>query len=130
MAIVLFGADNILALFGPAFIDQKWTLITLALGTAFYAAGGPASSVLMIAGHERRYPLIVAANIILRFIGFAILIPLFGLLGAALAATLSLVIVTVTLNILCRRWLGLDPSVLFLFRKQPTTLPQQASRAS
>lgn len=130
IALVLFGADEILALFGPSFIAQKWTLITLALGTAFYAAGGPASSVLMIAGHERRYPWIVAANIVLRFIGFAIFIPIFGLWGAALAASISLAIVTIVLNVLCRRWLRLDPSVLFLFRKRPATLPEATTRAS
>jgi O-antigen/teichoic acid export membrane protein len=122
ITIVLFGADKILALFGPDFATQKWTLITLALGTAFYAAGGPASAVLMIAGHERRYPFIVAANITLRFIGFAIFIPIFGLWGAALAASSSLAIVTIVLNVLCRRWLGIDPSVLFLFRKRPATV--------
>lgn len=123
ITLVLFGADKILALFGPDFVAQKWTLITLALGTAFYAAGGPASSVLMIAGHEKRYPFIVAANITLRFIGFAIFIPIFGLWGAALAASTSLAIVTIVLNVLCRRWLGIDPSVLFLFRKRPAAVP-------
>jgi O-antigen/teichoic acid export membrane protein len=130
IALLLLGADYILALFGPDFVAQKWTLITLALGTAFYAAGGPAPSVLQIAGQERRYPFIVASNILLRFIGFAIFIPLFGLWGAALAASTSLAIVTIVLNVLCRRWLGLDPSVLFLFRKPPAALRDAASRAS
>jgi hypothetical protein len=85
--------------------------------------------VLQIAGQERRYPFIVASNIALRFIGFAIFIPLFGLWGAALAAATSLAIITIVLNVLCRRWLGLDPSVLFLFRKPPA-LPAAASRVS
>jgi len=123
LALLLLGADKVLALFGPHFVAQKSTLITLALGTAFYAAGGPAPSVLQIAGQEHRYPWIVASNIMLRFIGFAVFIPLFGLWGAALAASTSLAIVTIVLNVLCRRWLGLDPSVLFLFRKPPATLP-------
>ena len=129
-AILGFGAGTILGLFGPAFVAQKWTLIVLAAGTALYAAGGPASSILMIAGHEARYPWIVAANIALRFLGFAIFIPLFGLQGAALAAATSLGIVTIALNILCRRWLGLDPSVLILFRKSPMQLAPDAPTIS
>ena len=129
-AILGFGAETILGLFGPAFVAQKWTLILLATGTALYAAGGPASSVLMIAGHEARYPWIVAANIALRFLGFAIFIPLFGLQGAALAAATSLGLVTIALNILCRRWLGLDPSVLILFRKSPMQLAPDAPTIS
>jgi O-antigen/teichoic acid export membrane protein len=116
-AVIAFGAEPILGLFGPSFVAQKWTLIILATGTALHAAGGPAAAILMISGHEGRYPLIVAANIILRFTGFAILIPLFGLQGAALATAISLAIVAVALNVLCRRWVGLDPSILILFRK-------------
>jgi O-antigen/teichoic acid export membrane protein len=122
ITIVVLGAEWVLGLFGPAFVTQKWTLIILATGTALYAAGGPASSVLMIAGHQARYPWIVAANIALRFTGFAILIPIYGLQGAAAAAAISLGVVAITLNILSRRWLGLDPSVLILFRKRPLQL--------
>jgi O-antigen/teichoic acid export membrane protein len=128
--ILGFGAETILGVFGSDFVAQKWTLIILATGTAFYAAGGPASSVLMIAGHEGRYPWIVAANIALRFLGFAIFIPLFGLQGAALAAATSLGIVTIVLNILCRRWLGLNPSVLILYSKPPMALAPNAPPAS
>jgi O-antigen/teichoic acid export membrane protein len=117
VAIIGFGAEPILALFGPNFIAQKWTLIILTAGTAMYAAGGPASAILMIAGFQARYPLIVAANIAIRFIGFAVLIPIWGLPGAALSATLSLGIVTVALNVLCRRWVGVDPSVLSLLAR-------------
>jgi len=119
LAVIAFGAGPILALFGPAFVAQKWTLIILATGTALAAAGGPAAAVLMIAGHEGRYPIIIAANILLRFTGFAILIPMFGLPGAALATAISLGLVAIALNVLCRRWAGIDPSILILFRKLP-----------
>jgi O-antigen/teichoic acid export membrane protein len=119
LAVIAFGAEPILGLFGPAFVAQKWTLVILAAGTALYAAGGPASAILMIAGHEGRYPVIVAANMILRFSGFAILIPQLGLQGAALSTAISLGIVAVAQNVLCRRWVGVDPSILILFRKSP-----------
>jgi hypothetical protein len=59
---------------------------------------------------------------ILRFTGFAILIPILGLQGAALSTTISLAIVAVALNVLCRRWVGLDPSILILFRKPRGTI--------
>jgi O-antigen/teichoic acid export membrane protein len=121
-AVIVFGAEPILGLFGPSFIAQKWTLIILATGTALSAAGGPAAAILMIAGHEGRYPLIVAANILLRFLGFAILIPILGLEGAALSTAISLAVIAIALNVLCRRWVGLDPSILILFRKSPDPL--------
>jgi hypothetical protein len=71
----------------------------------------------MIAGFEGRYPWILAGSIALRLVGFIDLIPFFGLMGAAMAATLSLLIMTVTMNVLCRRWTGIDPSVLAVVRK-------------
>ncbi|MDB5653701.1 MAG: hypothetical protein JWQ94_1314 [Tardiphaga sp.] len=122
VAVIGFGAEPILALFGPNFVAQKWTLIILTAGTAMYAAGGPAAAILMIAGFQARYPLIVAANIGLRFIGFAVLIPVWGLQGAAISAALSLGVVTVVLNVLCRRWVGVDPSVLNLIGKPTAAL--------
>lgn len=117
LAVIVLGATTILGMFGPTFVDYKWTLFILTAGTALSALGGPAAAVLLIAGHEARYPWIIGSNMVLRFIGFAILIPMFGLNGAALSTAASLVTVTIVLNALCRRWVGIDPSVLVLFRK-------------
>lgn len=116
MAVVVFGAEFLLGFFGPAFAHQHWALIVLVAGTSIYAAGGPAPAVLLIAGHEGKYPFILVANIVLRLAGFAVLIPLFGLMGAAFAATGSLLLTSVALNVLCRRWTGIDPSVLGIVR--------------
>ncbi|MCR6735914.1 MAG: polysaccharide biosynthesis C-terminal domain-containing protein [Afipia sp.] len=121
VAIIGFGGDTILGLFGPTFASYKWTLFILTTGTALFALGGPAAAVLLIAGHEARYPWIVGSNMVLRFIGFAILIPMFGLQGAAVSTAASLVIVTIVLNALCRRWVGVDPSVLILVRRSKRT---------
>jgi O-antigen/teichoic acid export membrane protein len=114
--VIWLGAPYLLGLFGPAFEAQQWVLIVLALGTAFQAAGGPAGAILQLTGHEGGYVPVVAANVVLRFLGFVIFIPWLGVLGAAVSATLALAIATVALNLLCRRRTGVDPSVLVLFR--------------
>jgi O-antigen/teichoic acid export membrane protein len=112
ISAVVFGAHTLLGFFGPSFAQQHWVLIVLVAGTSIYAAGGPAPAVLLICGHENKYPFVLAGNIILRLAGFAILIPSLGLIGAAIAATASLLVTTVILNVICRRWTGIDPSVL------------------
>jgi len=117
LLVVWVGGGMLLGLFGPSFAGEKWTLLVLVTGTSLYAAGGPAPAILMIAGFEGRYPWILAGSIALRLVGFIVLIPFFGLMGAAMAATLSLLIMTVTMNVLCRRWTGIDPSVLAVVRK-------------
>jgi O-antigen/teichoic acid export membrane protein len=116
LVLIWIGAPYLLGLFGPAFVEQKWTLIVLALGTAFLAAGGPAAAIIQLTGRESSYVPVVAANVGLRLLGFIILIPWLGVLGAAAAATLALTVTTIALNVICRRWTGVDPSILVLLR--------------
>jgi Na+-driven multidrug efflux pump len=65
----------------------------------------------------------------LRLVGFLILIPWLGVLGAALSATLSLAMATVALNWLCRRRTGVDPSILVLLRFSPWKAKPRAAPA-
>jgi O-antigen/teichoic acid export membrane protein len=128
LLIFTLGASELLGLFGAAFVAYKWTLIVLVVGTAIQAAGGPAATILMLTGHEGIYIPVVAGNVALRLLGFLILIPPFGVLGAAMACTISLVVATIALNLLCRHRTGLDPSVFILLRrigfaKFATTVP-------
>jgi hypothetical protein len=48
----------------------------------------------------------------------AIRIDQFFLLASA-SIGIALVVQILALNVLCRRWVGLDPSILILFRKSP-----------
>ena len=73
-------------------------------------------------GHEGKYVPVVAANVVLRLVGFAVLIPWFGVLGAAISATASLALATIALNLLCRRLTRVDPSILVLARLGPSKL--------
>jgi len=116
LVIVWVGAPYLLGLFGPHFAAQQWVLIVLALGTAIQAAGGPSAAILQLTGHEGEYVPVVAANVVLRLIGFLVLIPWLGVLGAAISATVSLALATIALNVLCRRRTGVDPSILALSR--------------
>ncbi|MCA6101398.1 polysaccharide biosynthesis C-terminal domain-containing protein [Bradyrhizobium sp. WSM 4400] len=120
LVIVWVGAPYLLGLFGPHFAAQQWVLIVLAIGTAFQAAGGPSAAVLQLTGHERDYVPVVAANVALRLLGFVVLIPWLGVLGAAISATVSLVVATIALNVLCRRRTGVDPSILVLSHLWPS----------
>ncbi|MBR1160295.1 polysaccharide biosynthesis C-terminal domain-containing protein [Bradyrhizobium elkanii] len=120
LVIVWVGAPHLLGLFGSHFAAQQWVLIVLAIGTAFQAAGGPSAAVLQLTGHERDYVPVVAANVALRLLGFVVLIPWLGVLGAAIAATVSLVVATIALNVLCRRRTGVDPSILVLSHLWPS----------
>jgi O-antigen/teichoic acid export membrane protein len=114
LPVISIGAPYLLGLFGAHFAVQKWVLIVLSIGTAIQAAGGPAAAILQLTGHEGKYIPVVAANVVLRLLGFVVLIPWLGVLGAAISATVSLTLATIALNVLCRRRTGVDPSILVL----------------
>ena len=116
LLLIWIGGSYLLNLFGPHFAAQHWVLIVLGIGTAIQAAGGPSAAILQLTGHERDYVPVVAANVALRLVGFLVLIPWLGVLGAAISATVSLALATIALNILCRRRTGVDPSILVLLR--------------
>src|SRR6202012_5928393 len=130
LPIIWIGAPYLLGLFGAHFAAQKWVLIVLAIGTAIQAAGGPAAAILQLTGHEGKYIPIAAANVVLRLLGFVILIPYLGVLGAAISATVSLALATIALNVFCRQQTGVDPSVLVLARFRPTKTQTFAVRAA
>jgi O-antigen/teichoic acid export membrane protein len=130
LVLVWIGAPYLLGLFGPHFAAQQWVLIVLALGTAIQAAGGPAAAILQLTGHEGEYVPVVAANVVLRLVGFLVLIPWLGVLGAAISATVSLALTTIALNVLCRRRASVDPSILALSRLVSSKAPGYAVRAA
>jgi O-antigen/teichoic acid export membrane protein len=117
LLVLTLGASELLGLFGAAFTAHKWTLIVLVIGTAIQAAGGPAANILLLTGHEGIYIPVIGGNVALRLVGFVVLIPPLGVLGAAIACAASLVVTTIALNALCRQRTGLDPSVLILLRR-------------
>jgi O-antigen/teichoic acid export membrane protein len=129
LAIIWIGAPHLLGLFGSHFTEQQWVLIVLAIGTAIQAAGGPSAAILQLTGHEGGYVPVVAVNVVLRLVGFLVLIPWLGVLGAAISATVSLALATIVLNVLCRRRTGVDPSILVLFRFSSWKAKVRAVRA-
>jgi O-antigen/teichoic acid export membrane protein len=83
-------AEPVLGFFGPEFKQAELPLKILAVGHLVNAATGPAGYILGLTGHHddsaRVFGVAAAANIILN----AILIPPFGMVGAAAATALTM----------------------------------------
>ena len=96
----------ILGLFDPAFVGAFPAMMVLSLGFLVRAAAGPVEFLLAAAGDQaaaaRIYMLGALANIALNLL----LIPYFGLLGAAAATTVSVILVTALLVIRAWRRVG------------------------
>ena len=92
---MIFFSDTILRFFGEAYIIGSSALIILALGQMINAIVGANGSILSMCGHER---LLLKNNIsmaIMNIIFNAILIPKFGILGAAIATGFSIATINI-----------------------------------
>jgi O-antigen/teichoic acid export membrane protein len=114
LAVVFAGGDFLLMIFGKSYADQHGILIVLSIGSAVAALGGPAMYVLLLTGHEALYSRVVVIGLVLRVIALVVLVPRFGAIAAAFSWTACLIGTTIALNAVCRRFVGIDPSVLTL----------------
>ncbi len=118
LIVIFAGGKLLLAAFGTPYTLAYPALILMAAGAAIGALAGPAQHILLLTGHEGVYPRIMAAGLCLRFLLIAILGPMFGLMGAVIAWSVSAIVITAALVITCRRMVGLDPSLLSAFERK------------
>lgn len=94
LILVLFGGD-ILNLFGSEFRAGAAVLAILACGQVFNSATTSANTVLLMSGHSR----VVMMNTLVFGLGLigaaAILIPIWGITGAAVSAAISSVLINI-----------------------------------
>ncbi|MGB3337538.1 MAG: polysaccharide biosynthesis C-terminal domain-containing protein [Devosia sp.] len=123
ISIVLFGgmavvAPFLLMLFGPSFSTGAAPLAVLCLALVVRSVMGPASLVLSI--HDRPYAS-------LPFVGMGIgalvvcnwlLVPSFGLMGAALSAIIAITVWSVGLWWIALKTAHMDVSILLWFRNR------------
>lgn len=95
--LVSLAAQAILSLFGPGFADGALAVAILAAGYAIRAAVGPADDLLVMLGRERLAFLAQAAGLAASIAGALLLVPAYGTMGAAIAATAALAVTTVLL---------------------------------
>jgi O-antigen/teichoic acid export membrane protein len=110
--VIAFGGKLLLWIFGPVYLSAYPALLVLTAGASIGALAGPASYLLLLTGNEGAFPRILACGLLARLVLIALLGPWLGLMGAAIAWSVSTIGVASVLVIACRRRTGLDPSLL------------------
>lgn len=111
LAVLALGRP-MLSLFGEGFSAGYPLLVPLLAGVVLRAAIGPAESLLTMSGHQNACAVVFALTLALNIGLSALLIPLWGLWGAAAATALSIVFETAALGLTVWRRLGF---VMFVF---------------
>lgn len=114
LVFILFGEDILGLIFGAEYTPGYKPLVILALGQLVNAATGPVGALLNMTGHERDtlrgIGVAAAINIALN----AFLIPFYGMIGAAIATTVSLTTWNIMLCYLARLRLGVTSNAVCL----------------
>lgn len=123
--IMLLAGEFLLSLFGSAFTAGYPLMAILFCGYLAKASVGPGEVLLTMAGKQRLCALLYAACLATNLGLNMVLIPKFGLSGAAMAAAGAMMVEAILLHIAVRRTLGI---ILFVFAEPlPLGVTQKAT---
>lgn len=106
--LVLFSGP-ILGSFGEAYVVGRTPLVILLVGQLANAVTGPVSLLLSLSGHQRQSSRVTAWSAVLSLLLSFLLIPYFGMNGAALASTVSVAVCSGWLAVLVAKHLKIVP---------------------
>jgi len=109
-------AEPLLAWFGPGLADGVTALRVLLLAQTLSAGAGSQMYVMTMTGHERSAAALLALSAFINAVASMALIPFFGLDGAAIATSASLIIWNTAMALFLWRRLGLLPGIAATFR--------------
>ncbi len=107
---ILFG-DLILSLFGASYADGKIILLLLSAGLLADAATGPSQIVMVMTGHEKQYVAIFGSIMLISFIIMIAIIPIYGIIGAAIINMAARIISSIAIAIYCKKRIGINSSI-------------------
>ncbi len=111
VALVAFGGP-ILSLFGKSFRAGWPALAVYAVGQLVSVSNGPVGWLMNLTGHHSRAAVVNAVSAGICLVGYLVLIPLFGLVGAAAANAGAVAVKNLWSNRVVRRRLGFRISVV------------------
>ncbi|NJN67447.1 MAG: oligosaccharide flippase family protein [Chloroflexaceae bacterium] len=115
-AVFIFFGPWVLRLFGPEFPQGYPALVLLSIGQLGYIAVGSVGILLTMTGYERDAAVVMAVGLLLNIVLNVLLIPLWGIVGAALAASVSTVGWNMALAAMIPKRLGIHSTVLGTWR--------------
>ncbi len=118
--VLLVWGVEILAFFGEGFSTAYVPLLILAAGFVINGLNGSSGALLAMSGHERALAKILLVCNAISMIALPILCLAAGTVGAAIAVSGSTVAWNVWTLLYCRKYVGVDPSVLSYILPKPS----------
>lgn len=113
--VLCFWGGELLGIFGHEFRGAEVALIILSVGRLLEVSLGSSALLLPMTGHERIVAKVLSSFVVANILLNGILIPRYGLEGAAIASVISLISVKSLLTIYAMRKTALMPTILGTF---------------
>lgn len=109
--VLLFFGKWILGLFGSEFVAGYVALLVLAGSQAITALSGAAGNLMTMTGHQNQSAMFLGAAVVLNIILNAVLIPVYGIDGAAIATLASVVVFRVAITVYVKARIGVRATI-------------------
>jgi O-antigen/teichoic acid export membrane protein len=116
ICFIVFG-KNILGFFGEEFVDAYWALVFLLIGQFINAFSGSVGYFLNMTGYQKIYNYVMLFSALLNIMLNVVLIPKFGITGAAFASMVSFISWNLIANIIIKNKYGFYIAYMPLFKK-------------
>jgi O-antigen/teichoic acid export membrane protein len=113
----VFG-EALLSLFGEEFSGARAALLVLLLGRTLDAFSGSTSLLLTMTGHQLLVAKVVGVSAAIDLLLHVVLVPRFGIVGAATATTATTVVLNAVLLFLVARRMRINPTVLSVLSRR------------
>jgi O-antigen/teichoic acid export membrane protein len=110
-ALLLLAGRSLLSLFGPEFQSGYPAMVILVVGLLIRASVGPAEFMLRMLGAQTQCAYVLGGTALLNVLLNLILVPAYGILGAATATSLTLISATIAFALVGRRVLNIDITI-------------------
>ena len=116
LGIMILG-EFILSLFDPTFVSGYVALIILTVGQIINVFAGSVAFLLTMTSHQNRAAKVMGISAFMNIILNLILVPIYGIMGAAIATSVTMIFWNITMLVLVQKHLNINPSAFPLKRQ-------------
>jgi O-antigen/teichoic acid export membrane protein len=111
LGMVILG-KSILGLFGPAFVKGYFALTILTGGQLINTLTGSVGFLMTMTGYHNQAAKVLGVSSLLNILFNALLVPVYGMAGSAIATAATMVFWNVTMFVFVQKHLGINSSML------------------
>ena len=110
--ILVIVGKFVLGLFGSEFVVVYLPLLILLVGQMINALAGSVALIMAMSGHQKQTGIIITTSAAMNIVLNLLLIPILGILGAAVSTTSTMILWNVMMLVYVYRKLGINSTVI------------------